>query len=123
MSDGTAVRSFDELQVRLLRHLLSVQFRGVEELRRQLDVAKISKNWGETSASFDIVVPSDVPQASLADGPAPIEALVEDERGEYLGELILWISQGTISALEYAWVTDMPPVKLPDVGEISVAPA
>ena len=94
MSDGTAVRSFDGLQVRMLRHLLSVEFRGVEELRRQIDMAKISKYWGEESASFDIVVPSDVPRASLADGPAPIKALVEDEGGEYLGELILWISSG-----------------------------
>lgn len=123
MSDAAAAQPFDELQVRVLRYLLSVQFEGVEHLRRQLDVARIAKYWGKASASFDVVVPSDAPRVGLEDGPAPIEAQVAGEGGEYLGELILWIAQGRISALEYAWVTDIPPATLPEVGQISVTPA
>ncbi|MDB4872815.1 MAG: hypothetical protein JWL97_3819 [Gemmatimonadales bacterium] len=124
MADHTSTCPLDELQIQVLRRLLSVSFDGVEELRRQISMARMSGEWSPNgSASFDIYVPPGVPQSKLVDGPAPIEAQVLDVEGRYLGELILWITGGRISALEYAWITDAPPTCLPNVGNIHVAAA
>ncbi len=58
--------------------------------------------------------------APVPDGPTPVRALVLNTAGEMTGELLLWISSGFISALEYAWVTDEPPVHLPDPSRVTV---
>ena len=32
--------------------------------------------------------------------------------------MLLWVDDGYISALEYAWVTDDPPAELPQIDQI-----
>ena len=41
------------------------------------------------------------------DGPLPVRAFVNKDSG-YQGEIIVWITDGRISGLEHAWVTDDP---------------
>ena len=102
--------------------LLSVNFNGAAELREQLAFARVVENWKpEGSASFDISVPGGAGTAQVSDGVAPVYAYVTDEQGVYLGELILWIGNGKLTGLEYAWVTDSPPSRLPKVSQIRVS--
>ncbi|MFC4045153.1 hypothetical protein ACFO1B_42645 [Dactylosporangium siamense] len=86
----------------------------MSELRRQLAAAQVSNTWPPSgSPSIDLYVPSAVPAAPLDDGALPMNAYVYDADQNYLGELIVWISDGRLSAIEYAWVTDHMPNSLP----------
>jgi hypothetical protein len=116
-------RPMDDQERSVIAHLLAVSFNGAAELREQLAVARVVGDWKpEGSASFDISVPGDAGTAQISDGVAPVNAYVTNEEGTYLGELILWISSGKLAGLEYAWVTDAPPSRLPQVSLIQVSP-
>ena len=49
---------------------------------------------------LDLAVPPDAPRADLRDGPLPGHAYVHDREGRYLGEILVWIQDGRLSALE-----------------------
>ena len=53
------------------------------------------------------------PRLNLPDGPLPLRAEVRAQTGQPIGEIIVWISDGRLSALEFAWWTDQPPTQLP----------
>ena len=58
------------------------------------------------------IPPSHAPVAS-PDGPLPVRAFAYDDDGTLLGELLVWVSNGYLSAIEYAWYTDLAPSELP----------
>lgn len=105
----------------VLHRILSANFPDADTLREQIGDAKVARNWGDNSPSVDIVVPESVKGARLEDGAIPVAAHVTDDSGEYLGELLVWVADGRISALEYSWVTDEPPSELPDPRMIRVS--
>ena len=72
------------------------------------------------AAGLDLVVPTSAPPAALPDGPVRLTAEVYDPAGHYLGELLLWVKDGRLTSLEYAWVTDVAPTALPAVEAIRV---
>jgi hypothetical protein len=43
---------------------------------------------------------------------------VFDQDGNPIGGMMLWITNGRLSALEYWWVTDEPPSELPKLHQI-----
>lgn len=61
--------------------------------------------------------------AGLADGLLPVRTHVHDTGGDYQGEILIWISGGRISGLEFAWVTDTAPTRWPTAAELSAATA
>lgn len=61
-------------------------------------------------------------RVELPDGPLPGRAYVPS-RAAYQGEIILWVTNGHLSGLEYAWVTDRPPTRWPRPDEMEVVPA
>lgn len=113
-------RDLSDREQALLRHLLSADFAGVDKLRAQVAGARVGGRWADGSPSFDIIASVDAPRAGIPDGPAPITASIV-EKGAYIGELILWISNGVVSSLEYAWVTDDPPQELPEPDQVNVS--
>lgn len=118
----SAGRSLTGLERSVISHLLSVPFEGAQELRGQLESARAVSDWKpEGSPSFDIWVPDDATPAPMNLEIAPVGARVFGEDGAYQGELILWISGGKLSGLEYSWVTDEAPMKLPEVSMIRVS--
>lgn len=51
----------------------------------------------------------------LPNGPLPVLAqYVNQSTNEYEGEYLFWVSDGVIDAIEYAWVTDAPPISWPE---------
>jgi hypothetical protein len=56
----------------------------------------------------------------VADGELPAGSEVRDPAGAHVGEVIVWVKDGYLSALEYAWVTDEPPRRLPDVARMKL---
>ena len=50
----------------------------------------------------------------------PVDATVMDESGSLFGEILLWATDGYLSAIEYAWYGDEPPSALPDIAMIAI---
>lgn len=89
----------------------------VVPLLSQLAAARV----GPGSVTFlDLTVPANTPRVDLPDGPLPVSAVADDADGRPLGELIVWIEDGRLSALEYAWVGDEPPREWPAPENISI---
>lgn len=121
--DTQTGRPLSEAELAVLNHILSAPFPGAAELRSQLAAATVIRNWEPAgSPSIDIFVPAAQPTAPVPDGPVPVAAQVLDAAGDYLGELLLWVTDGRISGLEYSWVTDDPPARLPDTRLVRLTP-
>lgn len=120
--DTQSPRPLTDAEQAILRHILSAPAPGAGELRGQIGAATVSKQWEpEGSPSIDISVPTEAPPAHVADGPVPIAAQVIGQDGDYLGELLVWVTGGRLSALEYSWVTDEPPTRLPDPSQVRLS--
>jgi hypothetical protein len=120
--DTQSSRPLSDAERAILWHILSAPAPGTSELRSQISAATVSKHWEPVgSPSVDISVPAETPLAHVADGPIPIAAQVIGTGGDYLGELLVWVTGGRISALEYSWVTDEPPTRLPDPSQIQLS--
>ena len=95
----------------VLELILSVSFTGSQELIRQLQRARVG---GGLPTLLDIVIEGEPPQRSpCSDGPVPVRAFVEADDGTPEGEILVWVSDGVLAGLEYAWVTDTPPAAFP----------
>lgn len=105
----------------VLEHILSADFPGAAELRRQLGEAEVVALWVEGSVSVDLRVPETVPRARLASGVAPVTATVVDDAGELIGEILIWTEEGRMAALEFAWYGEEAPASLPTAEQIQVS--
>ncbi|RKE17932.1 hypothetical protein [Streptomyces sp. TLI_171] len=104
----------------VLAHLLSADFPHAAELRGQLDRTEVVGAWSARSVSVDLRVREPGRHTGLPSRLAPVGGEVHAPSGDYLGELLLWTDDDgrTLSALEYAWVTDEMPTALPAVERI-----
>ncbi|RPA02575.1 hypothetical protein EEB19_10970 [Gordonia sp. OPL2] len=82
--------------------------RGV--LRNQL--AEASVVGGDSPVQLPIAVDSVDETDSSSDGLLPVAAQVRDG-GRYLGDVLLYVMDGRMSLLEFAWVTDVRPSAFP----------
>lgn len=98
----------------VLERILQLDFPGAAELRHQLDRTWVVALWGSNSVSVDLRVMDDAPRAPIPNGVVPVNCTTVDERGELIGEIILWTEAGMLSSLEYAWYGDEPPTSLPE---------
>ncbi|MEU9186123.1 hypothetical protein AB0D14_16550 [Streptomyces sp. NPDC048484] len=85
------------------------------ELRSQVGLVQVVAGWGLDSASVDLGVLEGAPRSPQATGVVPVDAT-----GSLFGEIILWVTDGYLSAIEYAWYGDEPPSILPDIEMISI---
>ncbi|MFJ9056594.1 hypothetical protein OHB07_24185 [Streptomyces sp. NBC_00111] len=99
--------------------VLAHDFPGAAELRAQVDHVQVVAKWGEHSASVDLRVGDDAPRSPGLSGVVPVDATVVDPTGSLFGEILLWATEGFLSAIEYAWYGDEPPSTLPDVAMIT----
>lgn len=56
----------------------------------------------------------------MKDGVLPLGIEVYNANNAYIGELLIWVSGGFLSAVEYAWVTDAAPDRLPGFDDVVV---
>ncbi|OIK23049.1 hypothetical protein [Streptomyces malaysiense] len=120
MTDHPATRPLSSLERRTLAHLLASEFPGVQELRNQLPETRVTGRWGAESPSVDLEVPADIPAAQIEDGIIPATGTVTDDSGQLFGELLVWVSGGRLSALEFSWYGDTAPTELPDPDLVTV---
>ncbi|AZG45840.1 hypothetical protein [Gordonia insulae] len=84
-------------------------------LRDQLEHASVVR--GDSPIQVSLTVGSAARSADLSDGPLPVAAQAWDG-GDYLGEVMLFVSDGRMSLLEFAWVTDERPSAFPPLDSI-----
>jgi hypothetical protein len=102
---------------RLVARVLSeASFAGQAQLAAQVPYVRL----GEGPITFiPLVIDRSVaPRSAFECGPVPGSAWVVADDGSPIGTLLVWVDDGYISALEYAWVTDNEPTQLPEVGQI-----
>jgi hypothetical protein len=103
----------------VLERILAADVPGAGALRAQLDHVRVLKPWYEGSASLDLSTggePADVP-----DGVLPIDARVH-ETGAPIGEILLWVEGGRLSAIEYARTSPEAPPRLPTADQVTARP-
>jgi hypothetical protein len=61
----------------------------------------------------ELAIPPSCAPVPIPDGPLPVRAVACGTDGTLLGELLVWVSGGYLSAIEYAWYTDAAPTELP----------
>ena len=102
----------------LLGNMLSqVDFPGSAELLQQVSSVNVVAG-PVTMLDFQLVAPA--PVSSLRDGPAPLSAIVSDAEGTSVGELLVWVENGYLHGLEFAWWSDNPPEQLPSPEQVRV---
>lgn len=82
----------------------------------ELDRATVSP---ESDWIIDIQAAKPSSGTNLPDGPFPARAFVPNS-ADYRGEVIVWITNGHLSGLEYALITDEPPTRWPRPGEMEI---
>ncbi|MFD5258840.1 hypothetical protein ACFWM5_39265 [Streptomyces bobili] len=100
--------------------ILANEFPGAAELRAQVGFVQVVAKWGVDSASVDLLVLEGAPRSPGVAGVIPVDATVVDESGSLFGEILLWATDGYLSAIEYAWYGDEPPSVLPDIAMIAI---
>lgn len=100
--------------------ILANEFPGASELRAQVDLVRVVAQWGAGSVSVDLMVREGTPRSLEASGVVPVNATVVDESGSLFGEILLWVTDGYLSAIEYAWYGGEPPSTLPDAKMVSI---
>jgi hypothetical protein len=113
VEDVALVRNVQQL----VAHILSeASFAGQAQLAAQIPHLRI----GEGPITFIRLVAdrSVAPRSAFEHGPVPGSAWVFAADGSPIGTMLVWVDDGYISALEYAWVTDEPPIELPGVGQL-----
>lgn len=85
-------------------------FEGKAELLAQVDhlEASGSPSWIKLTVSLG------PPASPVRAKPIPSNCWAYDEAGHPIGSLVLWATDGWLSDLEVGWVTDEPPMALPD---------
>ena len=119
-------RAFSEHERALLLRLVSGA-RDEEALRAQVEVSEYGEAWFEGSQSFTIVPGRSVtsPNRGRGRGPTPgPQALVLKDGAKpvseenFVGAVLLWLDGDRITALEYWWVTDEMPDRLPRLEQL-----
>jgi hypothetical protein len=101
----------------VIRSILSqADIRRGGPLIADLDGALVAN---ETTWILDVKASSSDEGADLPNGPFPAQAFVPNS-AEYQGEVIIWLTHGHVSGLEYAWVSDNPPTRWPRADEMEV---
>lgn len=108
------------LEQKIIKAILNQEFPGAAELRTQIDHVKVVAQWAEDSPSVDLKVEAGTATPSGISGVVPVDADVSDDTGTPIGEILLWVTNGFLSGIEYAWYGNEPPTILPEEKNISV---
>jgi hypothetical protein len=117
MKDQTSWRAISSDEADVIRSVLShADVRRSGPLIADLEGALVAN---EAPWILAVKVSNNDEGTDLPNGPFPAQAFVPNS-AEYHGEVIIWITDGHLSGLEYAWVTDDPPTRWPRPDEMEV---
>jgi hypothetical protein len=113
-------RPLTDLESDVITKLLSVGGAGADEFRTQIPYSQVVATWGVGSPSVDLAVQPGASQAAGSADGIVANGAVTDRNGSPVGDVILWVENGWLSGIEYAWYTDERPRALPEPAQIEV---
>jgi hypothetical protein len=117
VTDNGNWRDISPEEVAMVRAIISTS--GISEGQALLDDLPGAVVLQDVVWIYDVKTPNTAPGTSLPNGPYPVRAYVPSAAA-YRGEILIWITDGHLSALEYAWVTDDPPTRWPRPDEMEI---
>lgn len=78
-------------------------------LRAQVPHARVVSEM----STFLVLTVSSASPAVVLDGSLPIETIVLSPTNELAGFIVIWVTSGFLSGLDYAWLTFDPPDDFP----------
>ncbi|MEU5761353.1 hypothetical protein [Nocardia sp. NPDC047648] len=117
---STQPRTLTDLETSVVTKLLSSGVPGASEYLAQVPYSQVVATWGIGSPSVDLAVRPGAVRASGSPNGIFASGAVTDRNGSPIGEVILWVENGWLSAIEYAWYTDKRPRALPDPARIEI---
>ncbi|MEU7767776.1 hypothetical protein AB0B25_21950 [Nocardia sp. NPDC049190] len=113
-------RTLTYLEVGVVTKLLSSGAAGTAEYLAQVPYCQVIATWGIGSPSVDLAVrPGAVHASGSRDGIFASGAVTARD-GSPIGEIMLWVENGWLSGIEYAWYTDERPDALPEPDQIEL---
>jgi hypothetical protein len=97
--------------------MLSMEFEGVEALRKQSLTVLVSGRCGCGCPTIDLTTSPEVERSPIVDLVSPVQGRVEHGEGRAPGELILFLDEGRLSSLEYVYYEDIP-TSWPDIDRV-----
>jgi hypothetical protein len=67
-----------------------------------------------SATMIDVEVSDSAAPLAISNGPLPVRAIVHDETGDSVGEILVWIRSGKFIGLEQAWFSPDPPTSWPE---------
>ncbi|MEV6324938.1 hypothetical protein AB0M45_27710 [Nocardia sp. NPDC051787] len=113
-------RTLTDLETSVVTKLLSSGLPGASEYLAQVPYSQVVVIWGIGSPSVDLAVRPGAVRASGSPDGIFASGAVTDCNGSPIGEVILWVENGWLSGIEYAWYTDEHPHALPEPGQIEL---
>ena len=111
-----APRELTSNEIALLRRIAGrLDDDNAGRMLAQVDAARVV---GGLPTALDLAVRSGAQAMTIADGPLPGRAFVTCMRGEVL----VWVCDGMLSELEYAWTCDDPPDGMPSASDVYFEP-
>jgi len=122
MTDNRDLRAMSPKETAVIVTIVSASgVSGGQGLIEELDAAVVSRS---TQWIIDVKPATDGAGVDLSNGPFPAHAYVPTSADYYYpgGEIIMWIKDGHLDGLEYAWVTNEAPTRRPRPDEMAVVP-
>jgi len=117
MTENAGWRPMSPQEAEVIRTVVAKANSNVRDaLTADLDGAMVSN---ETPWILDVAASHGGDGSGLPDGPFPARAFVPSN-ANYLGEIIVWLTNGHVSGLEYAWFGDHPPTEWPPPDQVEV---
>jgi hypothetical protein len=115
-------RSLNDAEKQILGALLEAEFPGVVELRTQLPHTMVVGHCDCGCPTVFLGVSNKVPgsSAEVKDRLAPVEAQVSPIKDEPPGEILVFVSNGQLSSLEYVSYVDSPPSRWPSLDRLTI---
>jgi hypothetical protein len=105
----------------MLSHLLSIDFDGVEQLRRQAEQARVVGACDCGCPTIELSTGADPLQQGAFEGRlAPVEGRVMAIGDEPVADVILFVDDGRISYLELVWHSAESPSAWPPVERVEL---
>jgi hypothetical protein len=98
---------------RVIRALLTPEVDECATLVAQLPFVRVTRRWVSDLPSVDLEVLPGAPRAFTSERLLPTSGTVLQDNGDPGGLILVWLEDGLLAGIEYAWYTDRPPREWP----------
>ena len=110
------MRTLTDNEAQLLAKILEAA-KGATGLLDQISAVQVGDD--STPTFLALTTPEALRVEGFRDGPLPGRFTVTHDE-EIVGEILVWLEDGRLAGLEYAWVTDDAPTGMPEPADVDI---